>query len=1216
MNPLDAGHLQAAQIRVPFDATPTGQVLNYERALPKATYDVGKSIVQGLFRVPAEFGISAGQAGAAIADKLYDTNYLLRAVQPVPTDGFSALLGKEPLKGYGPQIEEMANSIRSSSFAQKNGLDTHALPLAFAGIVGGQSLNFIGGEGEEALMKTIAKETEPTKIFTTLVGAGVDKHIAAPMANHLATVSSQADVKATLDTIKGLHAVKEAVSPVTPIAEHIQEQFPHLPETTTHDIAARAVTQADKTPAAVEDFIQKEVEAYKPEKITQPTSPPEKKAAQRALPEIKAQTPAERAAQEQAVAGTIKKPDTAEEAAARYWQEVAGKSIKKDEPVVIGADDLKDHFGGDYADERHPVYSKAAFQLYERALKESPHPDVALLGGGPGSGKTEIIVNTLKKQGFKGVVYDSNAGTYQGLKNAIASARNAGKSPEIVGIIPDLNKARLHTVMREAQSGRGVSDEAFANGHVGFPDAVAQAIERGDIAPENVHLLDTRNLQNKEAAVAAIDQNKFSPDPLALTKGLAYTKEDVTREFSKTNAPYAGDTGLIRDTGLSGNADRSPGNDRADQGPGLAELDAGAKGGLVKGGDGEAAGLPPSIGEIIANGKHIPIERTPADALTEATKGPDQKSWQSLVKGYVYNAGPEKRAHIFDYLATPEFVLEKLGLGRGAEMLQDAKDTYRATLKKEFDQIGGWQDLVERDQFHGIDGQQVRHSPKDSARVIFQYLDGKEKEVVPFMSTTEQEVAQEIRAYLKTWADRLKLPEDNQISRYITHIFERSPGAPMKETFDDPELALIMNRQPAGSVYDPFLQKRVGKQDYIEDVWRALDAYVKRASRKEAMDPALETIANMAKSLDSETYKYVTSLTHRVNMRPTEIEQAMDSFLKQTPIGHRFTDRPTAFITRSIRQLFYRGTLGLNVSSALRNLTQGANTYAKLGEKYTVVGYAKLFNNMVTRNLDELYAQNILSDELVQDRNMGVMKKGMQRVDKGLFALFEVAEKINRGAAYWGAKAQAIDKGLSEEQAMKYAKRIVRETQFAFGAVDTPVWLNDDVVKTLTQLQSYNIKQFEFLSRMAKQKDFAGLVRWTAASLGMVYSIGRLFGMTPQQLIPTLGLGGAPVTSTAIGASQALSSDPQTHAKGVSQLQRNLMTLVPGGAQLRKTLQGAHDLARGKDVTATGRFRFRVPSDAQTRARVLLFGPSALPQAQEYYNSLGKKQATTGNPLN
>lgn len=614
--------------------------------------------------------------------------------------------------------------------------------------------------------------------------------------------------------------------------------------------------------------------------------------------------------------------------------------------------------------------------------------------------------------------------------------------------------------------------------------------------------------------------------------------------------------------------------------------------------------LPLSVGEVIANGKSFTVDHTPAVTLADVPPK-EKNSFGSLIHNF-FTKNKKDNVHVLDYLATPEFVLEKLGLGKEAAGLHDAQDLYRGNLRKEITRVSDWRDRVANQVKNG----QV-HTEQDSSRLIFQYLDGKEQTVVPEMTAEEHTVAREIRGYLKEWADRLNLPEDNRISRYITHIFDTD--VTNKEFMDgiDPELAAIMQDKVAGSVYDPFLEKRLGTQGYKEDTWAALDAYVKRATRKEAYDPALEALDKASLKLDQLSYNYVKKFSHLVNMRPTDLDKLVDSFIKQSPIGGRLGERPVAYLSQKLRQGYYRGFLGLNPASALRNLSQGANTYAKLGEKYTIVGYSKLFSRLVTRNLDELYEKGILDDGLIQDKRIGVYKSVLQKLDPVIFGMFEMAERINRGAAYFGAKSKYLAEGIPEEQAVRQAKRLVRETQFAFGKVDTPVFLNQDLVKVGAQLGTYNIKQIEFISRMIKNGEWGGLIRMTAASLAFVATIGKLFGMTIEQLIPSIGLGRAPALSTLSGVATEL--DPNASAQEKAAAKKKIATgfigRIPGGIQLRKSIQGVEAFNAGEDTTPTGRLRYKIPQDASTFVRVLLFGKSSLPQAQEYYDSLDTKAA-------
>jgi hypothetical protein len=1114
VNPYSQGKVAAPAPQKSFDETPLGYATNFFAAIPESVVKVGKSALQGLFRIPAEFGASAGQAGLGVADKLLGTNYAPQSDKGIETGDLSALLGSEPIKPYASQILDFQESIKHSKFAQQTGLDKHSLPLAFAGVVGAQSLNFAGGE--ESAIEQLAKDTDPASVLKTLTGMGVHEEVAQKFAPHIAATTDHAEIKSTLDTLKAVQALHE------------------------NGIPQAAAAGPSTSVIGETGFTEEEARVFANEHFDQLQS--------------------------------------------AYMERIKHDYNGADN--VISADAAK-HILPDYSGEKAPVYHEAssdiAKRLYRDWLEEragTKNNTVLFTAGGTGAGKSSALRAAGTNIADFPIVYDTNLSS-KGAIGKIQQALDAGYSVVIKAVHRDPQKAFAEGVLpRVGKENRIITiDEHMARHADVLPsikaieDHFGGHIDNGDLVIDHI---------NNTGSPLDAHETTLDKIPQFDHNGLYERLQQATAEAQRS--------GKITEAQASA-IDRR------------------------QGGKGDGAGTPQHGEDSKITIKDTIPMPSPATAIEKLSKAPDAKSWQSLVKGYMYNATPGKRAHMLDYLATPEFVLEKVGLGKGAEMLHDAQDTYRATLKKEIVKVNEWLDRVKNESHVTEGGEVQQHSPKDSSRLIFQYLDGKASTVRKEMSDTEHAVALEIKDYLKNWAERLKLPEDNQISNYITHIFDRSVEGKPGETFQDPELAAIMNENVAKSVYDPFLQKRTGKQDYIEDVWRALDAYVKRASRKEAMDPALEQLAKDAKHLDDYTYNYVKDLSHRVNLRPTEIEKGLDNLLTQTPIGYYFTDRPTAYLTRKIRQVFFRGTLGLNFSSAVRNLTQGANTYAKLGEKYTVVGYSKLLFKMASRNLDELAANHVIDDQLIQDRNMGVGKRTMQKLDNGLFSLFQFVENINRGSAYFGAKAKGLHEGLSEEEAIKYAKRIVRETQFAFGAIDTPVFLNDDVVKTLTQLQSYNIKQVEFIGRMIKQKDFAGLARFTAASFGMLYTIGRLIGMTPRQLIPTIGIGGAPLTSTAIGIGDLFSPDAQTRAKGQSQLQRNFMSLFPAGSQVRKSLQGAHDLERGYDATPGGKPRYKV--EGKDALRALVFGPSSLPQAQDYYNkSKAPAQSGGSNPYN
>lgn len=549
---------------------------------------------------------------------------------------------------------------------------------------------------------------------------------------------------------------------------------------------------------------------------------------------------------------------------------------------------------------------------------------------------------------------------------------------------------------------------------------------------------------------------------------------------------------------------------------------------------------------------------------------------------------------IHDLVRTPDRVLEKIGLKPQADKLRAGYDKYVKELPSEIEKITQWSKQV---------------SPESNQR-IFQFLDG---QPVP-LNPQEAKVAGEVKQYLAQWADKLGLPQDRRVSSYITHIFEKDF---IGKEFPDEIANLIRDKVP-GSVYDPFVEQRLGKAGYIEDTWRALDAYVKRATRKFNLDPALSEFKAIAPKLEHSQYEYVRKYLDRVNLRPTDSEIMIDNTLKQV-FGYKFGARPFTALARGTRQMVYRATLGLNPGSALKNLTQGANTYAKLGEKYTVIGYTKAMKALATGS-DELEQAGVLKQDFIQDRSLNATRKFWEKLDKGLFVFFETAEKINRGAAYFGAKAKAINKGMDEAQAIDYAKKIVRDTQFTFGSIDTPPVLSSDVMKTALQFGSFTIKQAEFLAEMAKNKDVAGLLRWGGASMLMVGTIGKLIGMEPKDLIPSLRIGIPPTLQLPYEAGKALlgTKDEYGNERDLADKLKDVgeagLLFVPGGIQAKKTIQGLDAVRKGYSESKSGRVQYVVPQDKITAVRAGLFGKNNLPQAQEYFDTkasvLGENQST------
>lgn len=267
----------------------------------------------------------------------------------------------------------------------------------------------------------------------------------------------------------------------------------------------------------------------------------------------------------------------ADKAVTRYWSEKIQPEIDKGEPIVIGADDLKDHFSKDYNDNNHPIYSQSAYKLFELALQKTKGDTLVLTAGGAGSGKTELVTKSLIRSGFNGIIYDSNLANYDGAVKQIDLAREAGKKIEIRGVLPNLEKSRTFTIQRENNVGRGISDATFARGHAGMPTVLAKLIESGKVKESEVKLLDTRETKTLEEAMDKIIDNDYVTNVLDTVKNIGYNEDNLKTTYAKTNFDKTTGQRTNGQVPDSKGASVTPTQDRTDKG----EADRGVNGSVL-----------------------------------------------------------------------------------------------------------------------------------------------------------------------------------------------------------------------------------------------------------------------------------------------------------------------------------------------------------------------------------------------------------------------------------------------------------------------------------------------------------------------------------------------------------------------------------------------------------------------------------------------------------
>lgn len=581
-----------------------------------------------------------------------------------------------------------------------------------------------------------------------------------------------------------------------------------------------------------------------------------------------------------------------------------------------------------------------------------------------------------------------------------------------------------------------------------------------------------------------------------------------------------------------------------------------------------------------------------------------------LVKSEHKRTPESQKINWFDKFATPLYPLEKIGLRANYQEMKGALlDMYKEKVIIH-EQLANWMKQV---------------PGKESSERIFKFLDGESIQLNP----QESKVVSEIRPWLDQWADRMGIKKEERISNYITHIFPKEADAGIPE-----EIAAIIRNKIPGEVYNPFLLERLGAEGYIKDVWMALDAYSKRAVRKVHLDPALANLKELVGpgkqvSEDSQI-QYVQDIIDNLNMRPTKADIITDNTIKRV-FGNTFGARPTRNITLFFRKLIYGSKIGLSITTFAKNLTQGVNTYSELGEQYTAIGYIDLARN----GGQELKDNGVLLNSQVEDQVYSAVKKYAEIYDQVLFLNMNASELVNRGAAYYGAKAKFLAGKINSdefkkafgtekpqnykptvEEAIAYGKFIAEKTQFSFGPLDNPSVLSSDLMKTTFQLSSFNIRQQEFVIRKIIDREWLKLARYFLSSFLLYGLVGQVFGMSWKDVFPYVKFGTPPILQFIwddlfkIGI---LGRDKYGNyldaGERAKRIGKSLFTnVMPGGAQIKRTYEGIKLVNEGGQRNARGYYDYKVEKTPMNYLRASLFGPSNLSETKDYFKKKDEKK--------
>ena len=482
----------------------------------------------------------------------------------------------------------------------------------------------------------------------------------------------------------------------------------------------------------------------------------------------------------------------------------------------------------------------------------------------------------------------------------------------------------------------------------------------------------------------------------------------------------------------------------------------------------------------------------------------------------------------------------------------------------------------------------------------------------------------------------------------------------------DPELLRLINKNASGKVNNRYLEKRFGAEGYETDPFQAYLVYAKKAYTKVHLEDAMTELAEQKALVSKSMAKYINDSINAIKNVPGEQKELQDrlnntiSNLTKGRLSGGSFERGTRAVTNQI----YRGTLQYNFGTALTNLQQMANTFAEVPSRHFLSGANEAMGKVMKGDLTELHELGVLdgtlSEALINDPSLVRSMAGnvMKKSDKIGWAMFQRVEELNRATAYYAAKSDALARNMTEEQARQYGAKIARKTQFKFSEIDTPPALHGPIAKNFTQLLTFSVKQTEYLKKagwddflvQAKNGDWkltaAGGKR--LAKLALAYTavggtIGQLTGVGDMdwdgimegdlssfatgltENIPfysNIVEGSAPMSpmvqllagsDRGVGIANLISGKNQYGREtdrgeiGVELLAGRLPGMfIPGGTQLKKTLEGAAVADQGYSETGTWynpdetpEMRFSV-DDPYNAFKAMVFGQYNTEGGREY----------------
>lgn len=425
---------------------------------------------------------------------------------------------------------------------------------------------------------------------------------------------------------------------------------------------------------------------------------------------------------------------------------------------------------------------------------------------------------------------------------------------------------------------------------------------------------------------------------------------------------------------------------------------------------------------------------------------------------------------------------------------------------------------------------------------LIRYVDSKGKSMVVGSGRNIKEATEKAIQYQKANPDKFSDTYKNKLfiapkvfdftqlgldeSQYGAIVGDKEYYRVVRKIADKQEMSLNEARNLLnGSVkkkgrhrfFGNFLQRK-GAEGYEKDLEWVLRHYFNSASRYVAMETefkpkAISLFERLYGRYDNEYSglpHYIKEYIADINGNPSTLEKFFNEHITALPffgkwLNVRYGDRPTIRLANFFTNKMSIAKLGFfNVSSAMLNILQLANTAAYTGNVSTLwkaLGKGA-HSKYSMKDLRVLRDTNVLND-IGLDSGAGYGKFSAGKWANRSMILFKTSEGIVRRGTVLAAFDAAKARGMSYDEAIKYAKEVNRKANFEYGVQDAPnIFRRGSIFSQLMlQFKKYPIKQLEVMKDMTPFLGKTTSKKQKAVFWGTYFAMAGLFQMPFANLI-------------------------------------------------------------------------------------------------------------------